>query len=517
LADRAQKKVSCIEPDEHVLLTALRVRDLRPLLRKLDGLSVGKDVPASFVGPESELIVRPQTLLIDAHFVNETKGMFYGRRGLSLLKPKIAVLGPLQGGTQPIGQYTYNALLRLGQRARGFDMSGFNPGFEMLDGFVHQQSRKNTLHGAYIEMLSMVLLESFSEKPVDVLICMAQAPITPRVLTELRKRGIITVLWFVEDFLRFTYWREMAQYYDFVFTIQKGECIDAIKKAGAGDVHYLPTACDPYFHVPLKLSAEEKEKWGSPISFVGAGYHNRQQMFASLVNLPFKIWGSEWPTCKPFDRMVQEQARRISPEEYIKIFNATDVNLNLHSSTERDGVDPFGDFLNPRTFELASCGAFQLVDDRSLLSECFEVGKELITFDSLSDLKDKIAYYLDRPEERAAIANRARERVLRDHTYERRLEQMLSMIYATKFEALRNRESSSPWAKMLERAKPHAELSERCQKAYERGEEPILDGLISDIVAGKGKLSETEQKLLFLFHVRKQIIRMSREESGQKV
>jgi hypothetical protein len=67
---------------------------------------------------------------------------------------------------------------------------------------------------------------------------------------------------------------------------------------------------------------------------------------------------------------------------------------------------------------------------------------------------------------------------------------------------------------MLERAKPHAELYSRCEAAFKRGEEPILDGLVADIVTGKGKLTETEQKLLFLFHVRKQIIRMRTEETG---
>jgi spore maturation protein CgeB len=395
-------------------------------------------------------------------------------------------------------------------------MTGFSKSMELVDGFVNNDLRRNLLRGSYVEMLSMLIGESLAEKPADILICMAQAPVTPRLLTELRRKGVITVLWFVEDYLRFTYWREMAQYFDFVFTIQKGECIEEIKKAGAREVHYLPTACDPHFHTPLDLSEEEKSRWGSPISFVGAGYHNRQQMFASLAEYPFKIWGSEWPTCRPFDRMVQEESRRIAPEEYVKIFNSTDINLNLHSSMERDGVDPYGDFLNPRTFELASCAAFQLVDERSLLSECFDVGTEVITFKDTVDLKEKIAYYADRPEERRAIAARARTRVLRDHTYEKRLEEMLSVIYASKYETLRAREESSPWSKMIKRAVPYTELHDRCHVAFERGEEPTLDALVSDIVTGNGKLTETEQKLLFLFHVRKQIIRMTREEAGTK-
>ena len=114
------------------------------------------------------------------------------------------------------------------------------------------------------------------------------------------------------------------------------------------------------------------------------------------------------------------------------------------------------------------------------------------------------------------VCEAARARVIKEHTYEHRLEQMLSTIYASKYEMLRQREQSSPWAEMIRRADGDPELKERCERACARGEEPALDGLIADIVTGQGKLSETEQKLLFMHHVRSQIIRMTREESGLK-
>jgi spore maturation protein CgeB len=453
---------------------------------------------------------------VAAEACTRIKAEFYGKRGLALLKPNIGVLGPLSGGTLPMVAYACRALFGLEQRFREYDVSGFAGGYDNLERFVREKPRRMGVENTYCEMVSQVLLESISEKPVDILICMALAPITPRALLELRKRGVITVLWFVEDYTRFTYWKEMAKYYDFVFTIQRGRCIEAIKSAGAGEVHYLPVGCDPGIHAPLKLSEEERQRWGSPISFMGAGYHNRQQLFASLADLPLKIWGTEWPSCRPFDRMVQEGGRRLTPAEYVKVFNATEININLHSSNERDGVDPFGDFLNPRTFELAASGVFQLVDERSLLSEAFDVGKEIVTFSGVADLKAKIAYYLAHPEERAKVVAASRARVLRDHSYTARFKEMLSIIYSSRYEQIKNRMDSSPWNRMLSRAKPHAELHQRCEKSFQRGEEPILDGLVSDIVTGQGKLSETEQKLMFLFHVRKQIIRMRQEESGGK-
>jgi spore maturation protein CgeB len=508
--------ISCIEPNPSVLRVAMEERDLSDLLTRVHHIGLGEEIDSTIFKDTPEMAIRPQTQTLHAQHCNRMKALSYETRGFTSLHPTVAVLGPLQGGTLPIAAYTLRSLSSLKQRHRDFDMSGFNQGFGLMDNMLFEEPRKEVMRGNYLELLSQLVLEATWEKPIDILICMAQAPISGRALQELRKRGIITVLWFVEDYLRFTYWKNMASYYDYVFTIQKGACIDQIKQAGAGEVHYLPTACDPGVHAPLTLSAEERNRWGSPISFVGAGYYNRQQVFAGFAEMPFKLWGTEWPECRPFDRMVQEKGRRLTPGEYVKIFNATDININLHSSTERDDADPSGDFINPRTFELAACNAFQLVDERSHLPELMTPGKEIVTFRNRHELKELIGYYQDRPEERKKIAAAGRERVLRDHTYDQRIKKMLSIIYGGKYEHLFRREQESPWGKMLKRSKVDAELEQRCQSAFERGDAAKLDPLVADIHTGKGKLSETEQKLLFLFHVRKQIINMAREETIER-
>ncbi len=512
MGDRQELVV--IEPSIESFSLLVQQRDLEPVLRRVNRLLVGTEIPEQLFDAETELLTRPQTQTLFPELYGEVRSYVYSKKGSTSLRPMIAVLGPLQGGTLPMAGYTSRTFRTMGQRVRDLDVSGFAGGFHLVEQFIQQPVRKAISQGTYLEAVSQVLLEGLTERPIDLLICMAQAPITGRVLTELRNRGVQTALWFVEDYRRFTYWREMAKFYDFVFTIQRGKCIDAIKAAGAGEVHYLPVACDPEVHRPLELSAEDHARWGSPISFVGAGYYNRQQVFASLADLPMKLWGTEWPTCKPFDRMVQEQGRRLTPDEYIKIFNATSINLNLHSSSERDGVDPFGDFLNPRIFELAAAGAFQLVDQREYLPEAFAPGEEIATFSSPADLKEKIHYYLQHPEERQQMAQRARARALRDHTYSHRLREMLAKIYSTHYERMKVRLDATPWARMLRRSVIDPELKQRCDVAFARGEEPNLDGLVADIVGGKGKLSETEQKLLFLFHVRKQIIFMRNEEAG---
>ena len=513
MAERPSR-VSAIVPTITLLRIALEHRDVTACLERIAGLEVGDGEWGSCFDQETELVLRPQAALLAPDLCSQVRARFYGARGVAALHPQIGVLGPIQGGTLPIMNYTSRALALNNQRVRELDTSEFAAGYHAVGKFIHNDLLKNNAQGSYVEMISKLVLQSLTEKPVDILICMALAPITGEVLTELRRRGVITVLWFVEDYMRFKTWEVLAPYFDFIFTIQKGECIEAIKKAGCADVYYLPTACDPFVHAPLRLTAEEQARFGSPVSFVGAGYHNRQQVFASLAKLPFKIWGTEWPECKPFDRLVQEQGRRLKPEEYVKIFNASQININLHSSTERDGVDPSGDFINPRTFELCSSGAFQLVDPRSLLNELFTPGQDLATFTDTIDLKEKIDYYLAHDEERLAVARRGRETALRRHTYQHRLMEMLSIIYSKKFETLKRRADASPWKMIIDRSRPYPELHQRCEAAFRRGEEPGLDALVSDIVTGDGSLTETEQKLLFLFHVSKQIIRAKKQDMG---
>jgi spore maturation protein CgeB len=512
LARRYTGKLHLIEPNLAVLKTLLSGRDMRGTFARFSTIST--DFRAEYCN--AELVIHPQSQIISRRELDELKSRLYAKRGRTELRPSIGVLGPLYGGTLPVTYSVMRSLLGMNQRVRCFDMSSFHQSFVGIEGFVRDRTRRDLLQNQYIETLSQIVLESVTEKPIDILICLAQAPITPRVLTELRSRGVITVMWFVEDCKRFTAWQHISRYFDYMFVIQRGEIQRMVEQAGAGRAIYLPVACDPYIHRPLAPEEiEEPKRWGSDLSFVGAGYNNRQQMFASLSHRNLKIWGTEWPTVSPFDRLVQERGRRIAPEEYVKIFNSSTINLNLHSSSERDGVEPFGDFVNPRTFELAACGAFQLVDNRTLLPELFDVGRELATFSNLRELEEQIDFYLANPALRREMASAARERALREHTYEHRLEQMLGYIYADRFEELKGREAASPWKRTLAAAKEFPDLHERLLCVYDRGEDPKIQPMIADIQSQKGKLSEGEMKLLFLWHVRQSVVAMNDSRAGR--
>ncbi|MBF0530722.1 MAG: glycosyltransferase family 1 protein, partial [Deltaproteobacteria bacterium] len=130
-------------------------------------------------------------------------------------------------------------------------------------------------------------------------------------------------------------------------------------------------------------------------------------------------------------RRVQENGRRVTTAETVLIYNAAVINLNLHSSVFTNGLDPDGGFVNPRTFEIASCEAFQLVDSRLQLTDFFEPDREIAIFSNVDELRAKIKYYLAHPQHAKDMARSARTRVLAEHTYPHRLSEMLKFISQT--------------------------------------------------------------------------------------
>jgi spore maturation protein CgeB len=267
----------------------------------------------------------------------------------------------------------------------------------------------------------------------DVVLFLAQAPVSVELLGKLRENGVRTAFWFVENHRVLSYWKEIAPQCDYFFTIQRGEFFTRLEDAGAFSHYYLPLACDPSIHRPVVLDPSERDIYRSQLSLAGYGYYNRLHVLQGLTDFSPKLWGPGWeraPSLLPF---VQRNGAEFDVETMVKIYSGTDINLNLHSSTHATGVEPDGDFVNPRTFELAACGAFQLTDERSELAELFEAGREVATFRDVADLRSRIRHYLDHPDERCTIAARGRDRALADHTYARRMRQMLECMYPVRW------------------------------------------------------------------------------------
>ena len=83
---------------------------------------------------------------------------------------------------------------------------------------------------------------------------------------------------------------------------------------------------------------------------------------------------------------------------------------------------------NMRLFEATAMGALVLTEAAANLSELFEPGAEVVTYEGVDDLIEKIRHYLDHEDERRAIAAAGQRRTLRDHTYGRRIEELNAIV-----------------------------------------------------------------------------------------
>lgn len=342
-------------------------------------------------------------------------------------KIHVAVVGPIYGGSLPIARYTVSALEQLGHRVTWIDHSPHHASYDMMSGLKESRHRL-TLHSRLADLLGQVTIARIAEDPPDVVLALAQAPMTLPLLEHLRKKQFVTAMWFVENYRHLTYWQQVAAGYNHWFVIQKEACHEALRYAGAKQVSYLPMAAEPSIHRPLTLTTEEHTTLGADVSFVGAGYANRRALLPHLVTKEwmFKLWGNEWDNAGPLTNVLQRAGERIDTDTCVKIFNATKVNINLHSWTG-EGLDPDGDFVNPRTFELAACGAFQIVDKRTLLPEIF-TREQIATAGRPDEFLPRVSQWLHDEAGRKQMADAARERVLAEHTYVHRMQQLLAEI-----------------------------------------------------------------------------------------
>jgi spore maturation protein CgeB len=413
---------------------------------------------------------------------------------------RVLVVLPLYGGSLPIGRYCGKALSELGHAVETFEAPAFHGAFTALKGLRVTTERLDHLEQAFLQVVAQAVLAKAETFQPDLVLAMAQAPLTRQVLKRLRQAGIPSAMWFVEDFRLFTYWESFAQYYDAFAVIQKEPLLKKLEGIGQKNALYLPLAADPDFHKPMELSSVEKRQFGADLAFLGAGYPNRRVAFKDLMEFGLKIWGSDWDGDQILAPRVQRGGERIPPEDSVKIFNATAVNLNLHSSISPRELVSGGDFVNPRTFELAMCGAFQLVDERTLLPELFAPG-ELATFTDMAGLKAAIRRFLDAPEERLAYAGRARERAMKEHTYQARMKTFLAFL----------EERLEGWP----RPRQERGAMEALPEAYRKDTRELLTALgltedvpFKDLVwalrSKAGKLTPVETAILFLDEWRKQ-------------
>lgn len=318
-----------------------------------------------------------------------------------------------------ITEYVEEAIVELGHELVRFDNRRF-----LVPGRVRR--RVPWLEAVDLRRINRELLRIAETSKPGLFLETGGHRILPGSVDRLRAMGVTTALWTIDVPRDFEPVQRAAPHYD---TVACGgtEAVELLAGRGV-DAHWLPFACSGTRHgrVPA-LSAEDRERYGADVAFVGSHYPNRHRMLEGLASFDLGVWGPGWsrlPRSDPLHGRVRGDG--VAPEQWLRIYRASKIVVVVHY---RDGATPSHQ-ASPKLYETLACGAFALVDDQKDVFSLFEDGTHLVRFRDAADLALKVEEYLERPAERSRIARAGRREVLAHHTYRDRVHKLLTLLPA---------------------------------------------------------------------------------------
>ncbi|HET8648585.1 MAG TPA: glycosyltransferase [Gemmatimonadales bacterium] len=207
------------------------------------------------------------------------------------------------------------------------------------------------------------------------------------------------------------------QDFDLVLSYTGGEALDALRqRLGARRVLPIYGSVDPAVHCP----APSDPRYAADLSYLGTYAADRQGAVEALFIEParrsperrFLLGGSQYPADFPWTDNIYF-LRHVPPAAHPAFYGSSTLTLSVtRAPMARMGYCPSG-----RLFEAAACGVPVISDAWEGLDRFFEPGREILVAGSPDDVLG--ALNLPRDELRR-IGRAARERVLADHTAERR-------------------------------------------------------------------------------------------------
>lgn len=243
--------------------------------------------------------------------------------------------------------------------------------------------------------------------------------LTPAEVRDVRKAARApVVLWFPDAVLNIGRGYFIGNDYDAVF-LKDPYMVRLFRDMTGLRAHYLPECFNPERHRAPSLTAEDEERFGCDVATAANLYMFRAEVFRQLSDYRVRIWGSPPPPWVDLRNLAGAvTGQYVVNEAKAKALLAAKIVVNTHHPSEIWGT-------NVRTFEVAGSGAFLLCEYRPAIPFLFEEGREIVTFRSAAELREKVSWYLARDEERKAIAERGRRRAESEHTYRHRLETLL--------------------------------------------------------------------------------------------
>jgi len=211
------------------------------------------------------------------------------------------------------------------------------------------------------------------------------------------------------------------KYFEIIFNAEPIWNNNIKKAAPKAKIYWHYGGFDPktYFPVDEKtISLADTERLSCDISFTGSSYGAkaegayRSDILSYLKDFDLKIWGDDnWPYRFKYLPQLKEkyQGTRLPYKDLRKLYTLSKICLNLPAP------QLFTTF-QPRVFEIAAVKGFQIADNRPLLHKLF-TEEELVTFDTIDELVEKINYYLQHENEKKEIAEKLYKKVTENYTW----------------------------------------------------------------------------------------------------
>lgn len=321
------------------------------------------------------------------------------------MKILLSIPGHLK--TVPMSRYIFQTLKEM-----DYEVTVFNYGVHG----VYPKLLKAFSRDSFLDYIDRKLIQLVHKIKPDVFLTVFGFDHRKSVINQIKLKGIKTICWWLNDPFQINRSIAQASFYDYYFTNSKGS-IKSYHEANIKNVFYLPAGSFPEVHRKLKDTIFKYE-----VCFAGDWSSEREKILLDLSKdfnvYIFGPWKKKLNKKSSLCNSVVKDGV-FTPEEMVKIFNSSKVVLNIHTWF---GQWNYG--INPRVFEANGCGAFQISDHKEEIPEMYEPEKEIVLYKSISELKDKLSYFLQHSEKASNIAEQGFLRTTKHHTYKQRLKEM---------------------------------------------------------------------------------------------
>lgn len=281
-------------------------------------------------------------------------------------------------------------------------------------------------HASRRAALQQAIITSVRQHRADVLLTVKGVGIDRSTLETLRSQGVILANYHPDYHFNDVPLADLALY-DVVATTKSfhAETLERIMPpGGAAFVHH---GYSPELHRKLP----EPPTKDVDLLYVGnAGAAKAELLIALATALPqaaFRIVGERWHEYLAGTALEPAIAgHQLSGDYYAAEVSGAKINLAFHMGA--DATTGFADLVSTRTFEIPACGGFMLHVDNDEVRSLFDVPSEIDTFADTADLIAKARYWLDHPEERAAVAARGHARAVPAYSYTERAYEIAAIV-----------------------------------------------------------------------------------------